>query len=159
MEGTLLEGCRVGMLQRSLSPLCACVGFEMPPSPWCAAVGGFRSSLRTSMSTAIPSGACWCSCMAAALLKASPDPAAWLGSARRGAISPHLQQCSIEKSEYREIPCTPHLSMGFDGSLLSPQYDYLGDRRPIPAGMYPYHYPASPTVHDKMVRMLPVPMG
>uniref|UniRef100_A0A8V1ABK7 Pleckstrin homology domain containing A6 n=1 Tax=Gallus gallus TaxID=9031 RepID=A0A8V1ABK7_CHICK len=36
-------------------------------------------------------------------------------------------------------------------SISSPKYDYLGDRRPIPAGMYPYHYPASPTVHDKMV--------
>ncbi|NXD66384.1 PKHA6 protein, partial [Eolophus roseicapillus] len=37
-------------------------------------------------------------------------------------------------------------------SISSPKYDYLGDRRPIPAGMYPYHYPASPTIHDKMVR-------
>ncbi|XP_042689466.1 pleckstrin homology domain-containing family A member 6 isoform X6 [Centrocercus urophasianus] len=36
-------------------------------------------------------------------------------------------------------------------SISSPKYDYLGDRRPIPAGMYPYHYPASPTVHDKMM--------
>ncbi|XP_031461754.1 pleckstrin homology domain-containing family A member 6 isoform X4 [Phasianus colchicus] len=36
-------------------------------------------------------------------------------------------------------------------SISSPKYDYLGDRRPIPAGMYPYHYPGSPTVHDKMV--------
>ncbi|XP_010577925.1 PREDICTED: pleckstrin homology domain-containing family A member 6 [Haliaeetus leucocephalus] len=36
-------------------------------------------------------------------------------------------------------------------SISSPKYDYLGDRRPMPAGMYPYHYPASPTVHDKMM--------
>ncbi|XP_034623158.1 pleckstrin homology domain-containing family A member 6 isoform X13 [Trachemys scripta elegans] len=35
-------------------------------------------------------------------------------------------------------------------SISSPKYDYLGDRRPVPAGMYPYNYPASPTVHDKM---------
>ncbi|XP_067387952.1 pleckstrin homology domain-containing family A member 6 isoform X3 [Emydura macquarii macquarii] len=36
-------------------------------------------------------------------------------------------------------------------SVSSPKYDYLGDRRPVPAGLYPYNYPASPTVHDKMV--------
>uniref|UniRef100_A0A663MC46 Pleckstrin homology domain containing A6 n=1 Tax=Athene cunicularia TaxID=194338 RepID=A0A663MC46_ATHCN len=36
-------------------------------------------------------------------------------------------------------------------SISSPKYDYLGDRRPMPAGMYPYHYPASPNVHDKMM--------
>ncbi|NXT25182.1 PKHA6 protein, partial [Syrrhaptes paradoxus] len=42
-------------------------------------------------------------------------------------------------------------------SISSPKYDYLGDRRPVPAGMYPYHYPASPTVHDKMVRVTPFP--
>uniref|UniRef100_A0A8C4U1P2 Pleckstrin homology domain containing A6 n=1 Tax=Falco tinnunculus TaxID=100819 RepID=A0A8C4U1P2_FALTI len=36
-------------------------------------------------------------------------------------------------------------------SISSPKYDYLGDRRPVPAGMYPYHYPASPTIHDKMM--------
>uniref|UniRef100_A0A8C8SDL1 Pleckstrin homology domain containing A6 n=1 Tax=Pelusios castaneus TaxID=367368 RepID=A0A8C8SDL1_9SAUR len=40
-------------------------------------------------------------------------------------------------------------------SVSSPKYDYLGDRRPIPAGMYPYNYPASPTVHDKMVSPFP----
>uniref|UniRef100_A0A669QQZ6 Pleckstrin homology domain containing A6 n=1 Tax=Phasianus colchicus TaxID=9054 RepID=A0A669QQZ6_PHACC len=39
-------------------------------------------------------------------------------------------------------------------SISSPKYDYLGDRRPIPAGMYPYHYPGSPTVHDKMDELL-----
>ncbi|XP_053884723.1 pleckstrin homology domain-containing family A member 6 isoform X4 [Malaclemys terrapin pileata] len=39
-------------------------------------------------------------------------------------------------------------------SISSPKYDYLGDRRPVPAGMYPYNYPASPTVHDKMDELL-----
>ncbi|XP_064029587.1 pleckstrin homology domain-containing family A member 6 isoform X3 [Pogoniulus pusillus] len=39
-------------------------------------------------------------------------------------------------------------------SISSPKYDYLGDRRPVPAGMYPYPYPASPTVHDKMDELL-----
>lgn len=34
------------------------------------------------------------------------------------------------------------------------QYDYLGDRRPVPAGLFPYNYPPPPTVHDKMVRPL-----
>ncbi|NXP49073.1 PKHA6 protein, partial [Heliornis fulica] len=42
-------------------------------------------------------------------------------------------------------------------SISSPKYDYLGDRRPVPAGMYSYHYPASPTVHDKMVTPFPEP--
>lgn len=55
---------------------------------------------------------------------------------------------------------TSHMSLVLGwGGLLSSQYDYLGDRRPIPAGMYPYHYPASPTVHDKMVRTLLVDQG
>ncbi|NWS47047.1 PKHA6 protein, partial [Probosciger aterrimus] len=40
-------------------------------------------------------------------------------------------------------------------SISSPKYDYLGDRRPVPAGMYPYHYPASPAIHDKMVTPFP----
>ncbi|XP_017582647.1 PREDICTED: pleckstrin homology domain-containing family A member 6 [Corvus brachyrhynchos] len=40
------------------------------------------------------------------------------------------------------------------GGPLSPQYDYLGDRRPVPAGVYPYHFPASPTIHDKMDELL-----
>ncbi|XP_068773979.1 pleckstrin homology domain-containing family A member 6 isoform X2 [Struthio camelus] len=39
-------------------------------------------------------------------------------------------------------------------SVSSPKYDYLGDRRPVPAGMYPFHYPGSPTVHDKMDELL-----
>ncbi|KAM8814635.1 pleckstrin homology domain-containing family A member 6 isoform 6-T6 [Rhynchonycteris naso] len=36
-------------------------------------------------------------------------------------------------------------------SISSPKYDYLGDRRPVPAGLYPYNYPSPPTVHDKMM--------
>ncbi|XP_029082594.1 pleckstrin homology domain-containing family A member 6 isoform X2 [Monodon monoceros] len=36
-------------------------------------------------------------------------------------------------------------------SVSSPKYDYLGDRRPVPAGLFPYNYPPSPTVHDKMM--------
>ncbi|XP_072280774.1 pleckstrin homology domain-containing family A member 6 isoform X3 [Pyxicephalus adspersus] len=39
-------------------------------------------------------------------------------------------------------------------SVSSPKYDYLGDRRPLPAGMYSYSYPASPPLHDKMDEML-----
>ncbi|XP_070122553.1 pleckstrin homology domain-containing family A member 6 isoform X16 [Equus przewalskii] len=40
-------------------------------------------------------------------------------------------------------------------SISSPKYDYLGDRRPVPAGLFPYNYPPSPTVHDKMVPPCP----
>uniref|UniRef100_A0A8D0B6B8 Pleckstrin homology domain containing A6 n=1 Tax=Salvator merianae TaxID=96440 RepID=A0A8D0B6B8_SALMN len=40
-------------------------------------------------------------------------------------------------------------------SVSSPKYDYLGDRRPVPTGMFPFNYPASPTVHDKMVSHFP----
>ncbi|XP_015262804.1 PREDICTED: pleckstrin homology domain-containing family A member 6 [Gekko japonicus] len=40
-------------------------------------------------------------------------------------------------------------------SVSSPKYDYLGDRRPVPAGVFPFNYPASPTVHDKMVSHFP----
>ncbi|XP_063274581.1 pleckstrin homology domain-containing family A member 6 [Prinia subflava] len=39
-------------------------------------------------------------------------------------------------------------------SISSPKYDFLGDRRPVPAGVYPYHFPASPTIHDKMDELL-----
>ncbi|XP_074178233.1 pleckstrin homology domain-containing family A member 6 isoform X14 [Rhinolophus sinicus] len=35
-------------------------------------------------------------------------------------------------------------------SISSPKYDYLGDRRPVPAGLFPHNYPLPPTVHDKM---------
>ncbi|KAM5179953.1 pleckstrin homology domain-containing family A member 6 isoform 2-T2 [Mantella aurantiaca] len=36
-------------------------------------------------------------------------------------------------------------------SISSPKYDYLGDRRPLPAGVYSYSYPTSTLLHDKMV--------
>ncbi|XP_026930591.1 pleckstrin homology domain-containing family A member 6 isoform X5 [Acinonyx jubatus] len=39
-------------------------------------------------------------------------------------------------------------------SVSSPKYDYLGDRRPVPAGLFPYNYPPSPTAHDKMDELL-----
>uniref|UniRef100_A0A3Q1M501 Pleckstrin homology domain containing A6 n=1 Tax=Bos taurus TaxID=9913 RepID=A0A3Q1M501_BOVIN len=39
-------------------------------------------------------------------------------------------------------------------SISSPKYDYLGDRRPVPAGLFPYNCPPSPTVHDKMDELL-----
>ncbi|XP_018432324.1 PREDICTED: pleckstrin homology domain-containing family A member 6 isoform X2 [Nanorana parkeri] len=39
-------------------------------------------------------------------------------------------------------------------SISSPKYDYLGDRRPLPAGVYSYSYPASPPLHDKMDEIL-----
>ncbi|XP_045154119.1 pleckstrin homology domain-containing family A member 6 [Echinops telfairi] len=39
-------------------------------------------------------------------------------------------------------------------SISSPKYDYLGDRRPVPAGLFPYNYPPSPTIHDKMDELL-----
>ncbi|XP_032936056.1 pleckstrin homology domain-containing family A member 6 isoform X7 [Catharus ustulatus] len=42
-------------------------------------------------------------------------------------------------------------------SISSPKYDFLGDRRPVPAGVYPYPFPASPTIHDKMVTPFPEP--
>ncbi|XP_062067635.1 pleckstrin homology domain-containing family A member 6 isoform X3 [Lepus europaeus] len=40
-------------------------------------------------------------------------------------------------------------------SISSPKYDYLGDRRPAPAGLLPHNYPPSPSVHDKMVPPYP----
>ncbi|XP_056414087.1 pleckstrin homology domain-containing family A member 6 isoform X5 [Hyla sarda] len=39
-------------------------------------------------------------------------------------------------------------------SVSSPKYDYLGDRRPMPTGVYSYSYPSSPPLHDKMDEML-----
>ncbi|XP_075709859.1 pleckstrin homology domain-containing family A member 6 isoform X12 [Rhinoderma darwinii] len=39
-------------------------------------------------------------------------------------------------------------------SISSPKYDYSGERRPIPTGMYSYSYPSSPPLHDKMDEML-----
>ncbi|XP_069489209.1 pleckstrin homology domain-containing family A member 6 isoform X2 [Ambystoma mexicanum] len=39
-------------------------------------------------------------------------------------------------------------------SVSSPKYDYVTDRRPPAAGMYPYNYPGSPNIHDKMDELL-----
>ncbi|XP_069094608.1 pleckstrin homology domain-containing family A member 6 isoform X7 [Pleurodeles waltl] len=36
-------------------------------------------------------------------------------------------------------------------SVSSPKYDYMADRRPAASGMYPYNYPGSPNIHDKMM--------
>uniref|UniRef100_A0A8C5LZI6 Pleckstrin homology domain containing A6 n=1 Tax=Leptobrachium leishanense TaxID=445787 RepID=A0A8C5LZI6_9ANUR len=36
-------------------------------------------------------------------------------------------------------------------SVSSPKYDYMGDRRPLPTGVYSYNYPSSPPLRDKMV--------
>ncbi|XP_030076888.1 pleckstrin homology domain-containing family A member 6 isoform X3 [Microcaecilia unicolor] len=36
-------------------------------------------------------------------------------------------------------------------SISSPKYEYLGERGSLAAGRYPYNYPVSPTLHDKMV--------
>ncbi|XP_063071455.1 pleckstrin homology domain-containing family A member 6 isoform X2 [Engraulis encrasicolus] len=40
---------------------------------------------------------------------------------------------------------------GLRRSISSPKYDYPGDRQSISQGMYPYNYPASPALHNKMV--------
>lgn len=40
---------------------------------------------------------------------------------------------------------------GLRRSLSSPKYDYPGDRRSLSQGMYHYNYPASPSLHSKMV--------
>ncbi|XP_016305656.1 pleckstrin homology domain-containing family A member 6-like isoform X7 [Sinocyclocheilus anshuiensis] len=40
---------------------------------------------------------------------------------------------------------------GLRRSLSSPKYDFPGDRRSYSQGMYHYNYPASPSVHSKMV--------
>ncbi|NWW70400.1 PKHA6 protein, partial [Climacteris rufus] len=79
------------------------------------------------------------------------------------AASGSLRRMSLQPRSRSGLP-PPALSCAVSpsaGSLtwgwgpLSPQYDYLGDRRPIPAGVYPYHFPASPTIHDKMVTPFP----
>uniref|UniRef100_A0A4W5PHB7 Pleckstrin homology domain containing A6 n=1 Tax=Hucho hucho TaxID=62062 RepID=A0A4W5PHB7_9TELE len=43
---------------------------------------------------------------------------------------------------------------GLRRSLSSPKYDYPGDRRSLSQGMYPYNYPASPSLHSKMEDIL-----
>ncbi|XP_076124900.1 pleckstrin homology domain-containing family A member 6 isoform X3 [Alosa pseudoharengus] len=40
---------------------------------------------------------------------------------------------------------------GLRRSISSPKYDYPGDRQSISQGIYPYNYPASPALHNKMV--------
>uniref|UniRef100_A0A8C2ESD1 Pleckstrin homology domain containing, family A member 6 n=1 Tax=Cyprinus carpio TaxID=7962 RepID=A0A8C2ESD1_CYPCA len=40
---------------------------------------------------------------------------------------------------------------GLRRSLSSPKYDFPGDRRSYSQGMYHYNYPASPSLHSKMV--------
>uniref|UniRef100_A0A672SS17 Pleckstrin homology domain containing A6 n=1 Tax=Sinocyclocheilus grahami TaxID=75366 RepID=A0A672SS17_SINGR len=40
---------------------------------------------------------------------------------------------------------------GLRRSLSSPKYDFPGDRRSYSQGMYHYNYPASPSLHNKMV--------
>ncbi|XP_041946874.1 pleckstrin homology domain-containing family A member 6 isoform X3 [Alosa sapidissima] len=39
---------------------------------------------------------------------------------------------------------------GLRRSISSPKYDYPGDRQSISQGIYPYNYPASPALHNKM---------
>lgn len=60
---------------------------------------------------------------------------------------PNLELQLVGKSISQPDPLTSPIPFLF-------QYDYLGDRRPVPAGLFPYNYPPSPTVHDKMVRPL-----
>ncbi|XP_073772813.1 pleckstrin homology domain-containing family A member 6 isoform X36 [Danio rerio] len=40
---------------------------------------------------------------------------------------------------------------GLRRSMSSPKYDFPGDRRSYSQGMYQYNYPASPSLHSKMV--------
>ncbi|XP_066559277.1 pleckstrin homology domain-containing family A member 6 isoform X3 [Amia ocellicauda] len=39
-------------------------------------------------------------------------------------------------------------------SMSSPKYEYPGDRRSMPQGIYPYNYPGSPSLRDKMEDIL-----
>ncbi|XP_078248056.1 pleckstrin homology domain-containing family A member 6 isoform X23 [Pogona vitticeps] len=64
-------------------------------------------------------------------------------SARFERVSPRSEEIYAEPTTYM-----------MRRSVSSPKYDYLGDRRPVPAGMFPFNYPASPTVHDKMDELL-----
>ncbi|KFO24373.1 Pleckstrin homology domain-containing family A member 6 [Fukomys damarensis] len=80
------------------------------------------------------------------------DPAAYV--MRRSISSPkdidipNLALQLVGKSVSQPDPLTSAIPFLF-------QYDYLGDRRPVPAGLFPYNYPPSPTVHDKMVPPYP----
>lgn len=79
----------------------------------------------------------------------------WINAACLGLESALGQDTDIPNLELQLVG----KYMSQPNPLTSPipflfQYDYLGDRRPVPAGLFPYNYPPSPTVHDKMVRSL-----
>uniref|UniRef100_A0A8C6VFS0 Pleckstrin homology domain containing A6 n=1 Tax=Naja naja TaxID=35670 RepID=A0A8C6VFS0_NAJNA len=61
--------------------------------------------------------------------------------------STHFERMPSRSEEIYAEPSTYMMRR----SVSSPKYDYLGDRKPVPAGMFPFNYPASPTVHDKMM--------
>ncbi|XP_070601540.1 pleckstrin homology domain-containing family A member 6 isoform X1 [Erythrolamprus reginae] len=65
--------------------------------------------------------------------------------------SAHFERMPSRSEEIYAEPSTYMMRR----SVSSPKYDYLGDRKPVPAGMFPFNYPASPTVHDKMVSHFP----
>lgn len=119
-----------------------------------ALLGGWRDGaggeLGAPMSKAIPSRMLCCPYIAAAGLGVCT------GWAR--CVPSPCSRSEQQRGDGGGIAC-PSLVPGVYWGLFSPQYDYLGDRRPVPAGMFPYHYPASPTVHDKMVRALLAPTG
>ncbi|KAG8132091.1 hypothetical protein E2320_009974, partial [Naja naja] len=64
--------------------------------------------------------------------------------------STHFERMPSRSEEIYAEPSTYMMRR----SVSSPKYDYLGDRKPVPAGMFPFNYPASPTVHDKMDELL-----
>ncbi|XP_026571350.1 pleckstrin homology domain-containing family A member 6 [Pseudonaja textilis] len=64
--------------------------------------------------------------------------------------SAHFERMPSRSEEIYAEPSTYMMRR----SVSSPKYDYLGDRKPVPAGMFPFNYPASPTVHDKMDELL-----
>ncbi|XP_013931738.1 PREDICTED: pleckstrin homology domain-containing family A member 6 isoform X9 [Thamnophis sirtalis] len=61
--------------------------------------------------------------------------------------SAHFERMPSRNEEIYAEPSTYMMRR----SVSSPKYDYLGDRKPVSAGMFPFNYPASPTVHDKMM--------
>ncbi|XP_013931737.1 PREDICTED: pleckstrin homology domain-containing family A member 6 isoform X8 [Thamnophis sirtalis] len=65
--------------------------------------------------------------------------------------SAHFERMPSRNEEIYAEPSTYMMRR----SVSSPKYDYLGDRKPVSAGMFPFNYPASPTVHDKMVSHFP----
>ncbi|XP_073471939.1 pleckstrin homology domain-containing family A member 6 isoform X2 [Aquarana catesbeiana] len=82
-------------------------------------------------------------------------------SPSQGAYRTHQRVCSpvrspsarFEPDSRDEIFGDP-AAFTMRRSISSPKYDYLGDRRPLPAGAYSYSYPTSPPLHDKMDEML-----